>query len=85
MIRKWTKETILEEGKKFSSRVEWKNKSSGSYSIAGRNKWLDEACSHMPPLLGRKNGPGSHVWLRLKNTQRLKSSQKMPMAHIKSA
>ena len=54
MIRKWTKETILEEGKKFSSRVEWKNKSSGSYSIAGRNKWLDEACSHMPPFVREK-------------------------------
>ena len=54
MTRKWTKETILQEGRKYLSRVEWKNSSSGSYSIAGRNKWLDEACAHMTPFVREK-------------------------------
>ena len=54
MSRKWTKEAIIQEAKKYSSRKEWKSKSSGSYSIAGRNKWLDESCKHMAPYIREK-------------------------------
>jgi hypothetical protein len=69
MTRKWTKETILQEGRKYSSRIEWKNNSSGSYSIAGRNKWLDEACAHMMPFIKKK------MWTKEKCLEEAKKYQ----------
>lgn len=42
MQKKWTKETVLEEGKKYSSRSEFKKKKSGAFRIAYMNGWLDE-------------------------------------------
>jgi hypothetical protein len=38
----WTKENVLTEGRKFSSRAEWREKSVHSYHIACKNKWTDE-------------------------------------------
>ena len=41
--RRWkTKEDVVEESKKYTSRSEFKNKSQQAYNIANKNKWLDE-------------------------------------------
>ena len=41
--RRWkTKEDIIEESKKFTSRSEFNKKSKTAYEIARKNKWLDE-------------------------------------------
>lgn len=42
MQKKWTKETVFEESKKYSSRSEFKKKKSGAFRIAYMNGWLDE-------------------------------------------
>ena len=42
MQKKWTKETVLEESKKYSSRSEFKKNKSGAFRIAYMNEWLDE-------------------------------------------
>lgn len=42
MQKKWTRETVFEESKKYSSRSEFKKMSSGAFRIAYRNGWLDE-------------------------------------------
>lgn len=42
MQKKWTKETVFEESKKYSSRSEFKKKKSGAFRIAYINGWLDE-------------------------------------------
>lgn len=42
MHKKWTKETVFEESKKYSSRSEFKKKKSGAFRIAYMNGWLDE-------------------------------------------
>lgn len=76
MARKWTKETILQEGRKYSSRMEWKNSSSGSYSIASRNKWLDEACSHMSPVIREKRWTKDRCLEEAKKYQTIKEFSK---------
>ena len=45
MQKKWTKETVFEESKKYSSRSEFKKKKSGAFRIAYMNGWLDEMMS----------------------------------------
>lgn len=42
MARKWTRENVFEESKKYSSRSEFKKGSSGAFHIAYINGWLDE-------------------------------------------
>lgn len=42
MQKKWTRETVFEESKKYSSRSEFKKMSSGAFRIAYMNGWLDE-------------------------------------------
>lgn len=42
MQKKWTKETVFEESKKYSSKSEFKKKKSGAFRIAYMNGWLDE-------------------------------------------
>ena len=42
MKKKWTHKTALEEGKKYSSRREWAEKSGGSYNYCRRHGLLDE-------------------------------------------
>jgi len=44
--RKWTKETCLEEAKKYSDITSWKKNSGGSYQAASRNNW-QECFSHI--------------------------------------
>ena len=39
---KWNKETCYEEAKKYSTRSEFYKGSSGAYTVAYKNKWLDD-------------------------------------------
>ena len=43
----WTLDNIKIEAKKYNTRGEFVKGSVSAYSIAARNNWLDEACSHM--------------------------------------
>jgi len=43
----WTKERCAEEAKKHKTRTEFQRNSSGAYSAALENSWLDQICSHM--------------------------------------
>ncbi len=40
MLKKWTRETVFEESKKYSSRAEFKKMKSGAFRIAYMNSWL---------------------------------------------
>lgn len=40
MLKKWTRETVFEESKKYSSRAEFKKMKSGAFRIAYMNGWL---------------------------------------------
>ena len=50
-VVKWTKEKCAEEALKYKSRSEFKKKSPHAYHAARRNKWIDEICAHMSPIL----------------------------------
>lgn len=39
---KWNKKTVFEEAKKYKTRTEFQKGSCGAYSVALKNKWLDE-------------------------------------------
>ncbi|WP_211307535.1 hypothetical protein [Polynucleobacter rarus] len=43
----WTKELVLAEARKYQTRSQWKANALGSYKAAIREKWLEEAASHM--------------------------------------
>lgn len=45
--RIWTKEKCYAEALKYNSKVEFSKGSSSAYSIAKREKWLSDICSHM--------------------------------------
>lgn len=45
--KKWTKEKVLEEAARYSTRSEWRDGSAGSYDAAKDNGWIDEAAAHM--------------------------------------
>jgi hypothetical protein len=47
----WTKEKLIEDAQKYSSRAEWKKANGSAYATARTNKWLDECCSHMQLLV----------------------------------
>jgi hypothetical protein len=46
----WTKQLVFAEATKYQTRSEWKANSLSSYKAALREKWLDEAASHMKVL-----------------------------------
>lgn len=46
----WTKERCYDEALKYKTRTEYYMKSSGSYSAAKKNEWLDDVCAHMIPV-----------------------------------
>ena len=50
--KKWTKETIQKEAKKYKIKKEFYCKSGGAYNVARKLGILDEVCSHM--FCGRK-------------------------------
>ena len=45
----WTKEKCWKESKKYDTRTIFSKKSGGAYTVARKNNWLDEICSHMKP------------------------------------
>lgn len=44
---KWTKETIIDDAKKYSTIKEWRLGSSSAYVVACRMKWNEEESAHM--------------------------------------
>ena len=46
----WTKDRVIEEGKKYETRTEFLMEAGGAYSAALRHGWLDEVCAHMVPV-----------------------------------
>lgn len=52
----WTKEKCEEEAKKYKSKKEFNEKSSGAYWKASVNKWLDEICNHMVSTMVNPHG-----------------------------
>ncbi|MAX66512.1 MAG: hypothetical protein CME66_06215 [Halobacteriovoraceae bacterium] len=56
MKKKWTKEKLAKEAKKYTTRSEFKNSSPSAYVIARKSGLLDKVCSHMPrPKINKKN------------------------------
>ena len=45
--KKWTEKAILEDAKKYDTKMEWKSASNGAYCAASRMALIDKACSHM--------------------------------------
>ena len=45
--RKWPKQKVLLDAKKYNSRSEWKKKSGGAYAAAKRYNYFEEATKHM--------------------------------------
>jgi hypothetical protein len=43
----WTKEQVIAEASKYTSRTEWAKNHSRTYKAALRNGWDKEACIHM--------------------------------------
>jgi predicted GIY-YIG superfamily endonuclease len=44
---KWTLEECRKDAKRFASKREWAEKSSGAWDAARKNKWIAQCCSHM--------------------------------------
>ncbi|WP_430816416.1 hypothetical protein [Carboxylicivirga sp. RSCT41] len=44
---KWTKEELIIEARKYQTKTEFKQYSSGAYTAAYNNNWLNEICQHM--------------------------------------
>lgn len=47
---KWTRETVFEESHKYKSRGEFQKNGRGAYTVAHKNKWLDEMTWLKPQL-----------------------------------
>jgi hypothetical protein len=47
-ISKWTKEAVITEARKYSSKQAWIDGSQVSYRLAKREGWFEEASAHMP-------------------------------------
>lgn len=43
----WDKEAIIKDAYKYKTLAEWRTASPSAYTICCRNKWNEEACSHM--------------------------------------
>lgn len=54
--KKWTKEEVHEEAKKYTTRTKFSKGSNKQYQSASHNGWLDEVCSHMFVAKGGKIG-----------------------------
>ena len=44
----WTKQRLMQEARRFTTRKEFVRLASGAYSAAHRKGWLDKVCAHMP-------------------------------------
>ena len=54
-IRKWTKEAVIADAKRFKNTVDWCNNSNGAYSTSYKNGWKEEATKHMVQLVKPPN------------------------------
>ena len=45
----WTHQLVAEEAKKYTSRVQFRDESSGAYRYACQNDIIDLICAHMKP------------------------------------
>jgi predicted GIY-YIG superfamily endonuclease len=48
---KWSKDKCKKEALKYNHRNDFRKGSRGAYELARRNKWLDDICNHMTPIL----------------------------------
>jgi hypothetical protein len=69
LISKWTKEAVIAEAKKYTTKQTWIDSSQMSYRIAKREGWFAEASAHMPKhdakhLIGRKISKASKKKMR---------------------
>jgi hypothetical protein len=46
----WTKEICVEEGKKYSTKKDFRKNSRNIYDVSIKHGWISEVCSHMIPL-----------------------------------
>ena len=53
--KKWTRETVLEEAKKYTNRKDFRQKSAGAYAAASGMKMIPECTAHMEPPAGPAN------------------------------
>ncbi|QWE27913.1 hypothetical protein [Polynucleobacter sp. AM-7D1] len=51
----WDKEAVIKDASKYLTVADWRKSSSSAYAICCRNKWNDEACTHMV-IVKRPNG-----------------------------
>lgn len=49
----WTKQTCIEDAKRFKTRKQWEINSSGAYTAARKNGWKDECFNHMEKIQGK--------------------------------
>jgi hypothetical protein len=45
--KKWTKDAVLDDAKKYSRKIDWRKGSPSAYVISKRNGWHNEATAHM--------------------------------------
>jgi hypothetical protein len=57
--KKWTKDAVLGDAKKYTRKIDWRNGSASAYVISRRNGWHSEATAHMTPKSGCSIGSGS--------------------------
>lgn len=46
-IIKWTKNSCINDAKKYARRSDWKKSSNTAYCKANKFKWMNECCAHM--------------------------------------
>ena len=56
VMTKWSQQAVLENAKRFTTRMEFHRTSPSAYSFAQRNGFLDKACEHM---IYRRRFPGT--------------------------
>ena len=83
MARKWTRENVFEESKKYSSRSEFKKGSSGAFHIAYINGWLDEMTWLVHPAPNQTNGRKMQFLKNQKNIRSLVISTAKMRQHMK--
>lgn len=71
-IFKWNKENLKKEAKKYKTRNEFKENSSGAYSAAKRLKIFEDVCLHMKPLFRWKIEDVKKEALKYKNKRDFK-------------
>lgn len=84
-IKKWTKNKVFEESKKYNSRVEFKKKSSRAYFVALKNKWLDEMKWLIPLRLNSKNITKKDVFIEAKKYEYKSHFRKYANTYFKIA